>query len=104
MAADDEGGLGPAQDGSFGMSGSALIKGALREDLTANATQSSSTLTGATSYVIDLLERYGYNPDNDQAAAAAESETGEVDVTKDPESLIDPSLFPEEALRQSPKS
>ncbi len=87
MAADDESDKGPAEDGSFGMVGSAFITGALREDLTAQATQRFTTLNGATSYIVELLEKYGYAPD-----------VGSVPVTPEPTvedtSLIDASLFP----------
>lgn len=94
MATDDEAGLGPAPDGSFGMVGNAQIQGILREDLTANATLAYTTLTGATSYVIELLERYGYTPDAGETAAAPEPDEEALKPEEDADTLIDPSLFP----------
>lgn len=87
MAADDESDKGPAADGSFGMVGSAFITGALREDLTAHATRSFTTLNGAASYIVELLEKYGYAPD--EGSVPVPPETTVEDAT-----LIDASLFP----------
>jgi hypothetical protein len=85
MAADDESDKGPAIDGSIGMVGSAYITGALREDLTAHATRDFKTLNGATSYIVELLEKYGYVPDDGSAPIKPEPEEP---------SEIDASLFP----------
>lgn len=107
MAADDEGGQAPAPDGSFGMIGDALIEGTLREDLTANATLSYTTLTGATNYVIELLERYGYVPDAGETATALDTTAELPEPTppvQDTDSLIDPSLFPQAIQGQESKS
>jgi len=87
LAADDESDKGPALDGTLGMVGSAYITGALREDLTAHATRNFSTLNGATSYVVELLEKYGYGPDEGSIPLEPEP------IVED-ESLIDASLFP----------
>lgn len=89
MAADDESDKGPAADGSFGMVGSAFITGALREDLTAHATRGFTTLNGATSYIVELLEKYGYVPDAGSVPVQPEPEPEEEET-----SLIDASLFP----------
>jgi hypothetical protein len=102
MAADDDGGLPPAPDGSFGMIGNAKIQATLREDLTANATLSYTTLTGATTYVIELLERYGYNPDTGAATPSADAAADAVEPAES-ESLIDASLFPQETQGQGPR-
>lgn len=87
MAADDESDKGPASDGSIGMVGSAYITGALREDLTAHATRDFRTLNGATSYIVELLEKYGYVPDDGSTPIQPEPEV-------EAPSLIDASLFP----------
>jgi hypothetical protein len=99
MAADDEAGMGPAPDGSFGMVGGALIEAALREDLTANATLAYTTLTGATTYLIELLERYGYNPDSGQSVAPPPEPAAQEAGTQ-----IDASLFPQEVRGSGPES
>ena len=105
MATDDEGGLPPAPDGSFGMIGNAKIRGALREDLTANATLNYTTLTGATTYIIELLEKYGYNPDTGEVPVEAEMEAEPQAVMPEEEdTLIDPSLFPNAVRGQGPQS
>jgi hypothetical protein len=104
MAADDESAVGPAADGSFGMVGSARIKGTLREDLTLNATLSSSTLTEATTYILELLEKYGYTLDAGETTNEQESETADVNAELiDPDSIIDASLFPPEVRGQTPE-
>ncbi len=87
MAADDESDKGPAADGSLGMVGSAFITGALREDLTAQATKQFTTLNEATSYIVELLEKYGYAPDVGSVPVPPEA-------TVEDTSLIDASLFP----------
>ncbi len=87
LAADDESDKGPSADGSYGMVGSAFITGMLREDLTAQATLNFTTLNGATSYIIELLEKYGYTPDVGSVPIQPE-------VTVEDESMIDASLFP----------
>jgi hypothetical protein len=100
IAADDEGGLAPAADGSFGMIGGATIQGVLREDLTANATLTYTSLAGATNYVVELLEKYGYNLDTGEVPAGAESPPGAA-ATQPAENQIDPSLFPQALQGQS---
>ena len=87
LAADDESDKGPSADGSFGMVGSAFITGMLREDLTAQATLNFTTLNGATSYIIELLEKYGYTPDEGSTPVKPE-------ISVEDESMIDASLFP----------
>jgi hypothetical protein len=67
------------------MVGSAYITGALREDLSAHATRDFKTLNGATSYIVELLEKYGYVPDDGSAP---------IDPEPQESSLIDASLFP----------
>jgi hypothetical protein len=99
MAADDEAGMAPAPDGSFGMVGGAIIEAALREDLTANATLAYTTLTGATTYVIELLERYGYSADSNESAAPPPEPAAE-----ESGSQIDPSLFPQAVRGSGPES
>jgi len=95
MAADDESETGPAADGSVGMTGSALITGILREDLTANATGNFTTHSGAVNYIVELLEKYGYEPDSSQNTSSQEQTVEEV-------SVIDASLFPVETQGRSP--
>ncbi|GEP42414.1 hypothetical protein [Brevifollis gellanilyticus] len=97
MAADDESDKGPASDGSIGMIGSAVIKGTLREDLTSIATRHFTSQTLAVSYVVELLEKYGYAPDEGSAPMKLEVETIQEDG-----SIIDASLFPPEALPKAP--
>jgi hypothetical protein len=87
LAADDESDKGPSPDGSLGMIGSAYITGMLREDLTAQATRNFTTLNGATSYIVELLEKYGYTPDVGSVPVQPE-------VTIQDDSVIDASLFP----------
>lgn len=101
MAADDESAAGPAADGSFGMVGSARIKGKLREDLTLNATHSAQTLTEATTYILELLEKYGYTPDAGETAPPPEDIDAEPVQT---DAVIDASLFPPEVRGQNPES
>ena len=69
------------------MVGSAFITGTLREDLTAQATQRFTTLNGATSYIVELLEKYGYAPDIGSVSVPPEQVEEEAP-------LIDLSLFP----------
>jgi hypothetical protein len=95
LAADDESDKGPSADGSYGMVGSAFITGMLREDLTAQATRNFTTLNGATSYIIELLEKYGYTPDVGSVPVQPE-------VIVDDESVIDASLFPPLAPELNP--
>ncbi len=90
LAADDESAQGPSADGSLGMSGFALIHGTLREDLSANATLSYPSLSLATRYIVELLEKYGYS-DDVGVVPAAETEALE---EEEGEGVIDPSLFP----------
>ncbi len=97
MAADDESDKGPAEDGSIGMIGSALITGTLREDLTSIVTQHFSSLQLATAYITELLEKYGYAPDRGSIPAQAR-----IDTIQEDGSIIDPSLFPLEALPKAP--
>ena len=99
MAADDESSVGPADDGSFGMTGSARIKGQLREDLTLNTTQNYTTLTDATTYILELLEKYGYSPDAGEGVTPTQSDADTQTVESD--SVIDPSLFPPEVRGQT---
>ena len=87
IAADDESDKGQSGDGSYGMVGSAFITGTLREDLTAQATQRFTTLNGATSYIVELLEKYGYAPDIGSVSVPPEQVEEEAP-------LIDLSLFP----------
>lgn len=97
MAADDESDKGPADDGSIGMIGSALITGTLREDLTGIVTQHFSSLQLATAYITELLEKYGYAPDQGSIPAQPR-----IDIIQEDGSIIDPSLFPLEALPKAP--
>jgi hypothetical protein len=86
LSADDESATGPAADGSLGVVGEALLTATLREDLTTIATARFHSLAGATAYLVELLEKYGYEPD--EGAIPAEPA-----ATSD-EAVIDPSLFP----------
>ena len=79
------------------MIGSALITGTLREDLTGIATGHFTSQVLAVSYIVELLEKYGYAPDEGSAPLKIEVETIQEDG-----SLIDPSLFPTEALPKAP--
>ena len=97
MAADDESDKGPADDGSIGMIGSALITGTLREDLTGIVTQHFSSLQLATAYITELLEKYGYAPDQGSIPAQPR-----IDIIQEDGNIIDPSLFPVEALPKAP--
>ncbi len=97
LAADDESDKGPAEDGSIGMIGSALITGTLREDLTGIATRHFTAQNLAVAYVIELLEKYGYVPDEGSAPMKIEIETIQEDGA-----IIDASLFPPEALPKAP--
>jgi len=97
LAADDESDNGPANDGSIGMIGSALITGRLREDLTGIATRHFTSQVLAVSYVVELLDKYGYAPDEGSAPMKIEVETIQEDG-----SIIDTSLFPPEALPTAP--
>ncbi len=97
MAADDESDKGPAEDGSIGMIGSALITGTLREDLTGIVTQHFTSLQLATAYITELLEKYGYAPDQGSIPAQPR-----IDTIQEDGSIIDPSLFPVEALPKAP--
>lgn len=97
MAADDESDKGPAEDGSIGMIGSALITGTLREDLTGIVTQHFTSQQLATAYITELLEKYGYAPD--QGSIPAQTR---IDTIQEDGSIIDPSLFPLEALPKAP--
>lgn len=85
MSADDESSTGPAADGSLGVLGEATLTATLREDLTTIATARFHSLAGATAYLAELLEKYGYAPD--EGDVSAESLTEDDDV-------IDPILFP----------
>lgn len=97
MAADDESDRGPSADGSIGMIGSALITGTLREDLTGIATRHFTSQTLAVSYVVELLEKYGYAPDEGSVPMKIE-----IDTIQEDGSIIDTSLFPPEALPKAP--
>ena len=97
LAADDESDKGPANDGSIGMIGSAVITGKLREDLTGIATRHFTSQVLAVSYVVELLDKYGYAPDEGSAPMKIEVETIQEDG-----SIIDTSLFPPEALPTAP--
>lgn len=97
MAADDESDKGPADDGSIGMIGSALITGTLREDLTGIVTQHFTSLQLATAYITELLEKYGYAPDQGSIPAQPR-----IDTIQEDGNIIDPSLFPPEALPKAP--
>ncbi|HRK16885.1 MAG TPA: hypothetical protein PK490_21565 [Prosthecobacter sp.] len=90
MSADDESERGPAEDGSYGVVGGAVITGALREDLTALATAQFGTQAAATAWIVELLEKYGYLPDEGAPAAPPEAPT----PRKTGAEVIDPSLFP----------
>jgi hypothetical protein len=85
MSADDESATGPAADGSLGVLGEAGLTASLREDLTAIATARFHSLAGATAYLAELLEKYGYAPD--------EGSVPVVPATPE-EAVIDASLFP----------
>jgi hypothetical protein len=85
MSADDESATGPAPDGSLGVIGEAVVTATLREDLTAIATGRFHSLAGATAYLVELLEKYGYAPDEG---------TIPVEPAAEAESVIDASLFP----------
>lgn len=97
MASDDESERGPAPDGSYGVVGNALITGLLREDLTANATAGFSTQSGVTSYIVELLEKYGYTPDSGILTTQEQTLSVEEEL-----SVIDASLFPAETQGQAP--
>lgn len=97
LAADDESDKGPAEDGSIGMIGSAVITGTLREDLTGIATRHFTAQNLAVAYVVELLEKYGYVPDEGSVPMKIEIETIQEDG-----SIIDTSLFPPEALPKAP--
>lgn len=94
MASDDESATGPAPDGSLGVVGSALITGTLREDLTTNASAAFTTQNAATAYVIELLEKYGYAPDEGSLPAP--------EISSSEAAVIDASLFPVETRGQAP--
>ncbi|MES2505462.1 MAG: hypothetical protein V4599_02090 [Verrucomicrobiota bacterium] len=94
MAADDESVTGPAADGSFGVVGSALITGTLREDLTANVSSTFGSQNVATAYIIELLEKYGYTPDDGSLPAPT--------ISSSEAAVIDASLFPVETHGQAP--
>lgn len=94
MTADDESTSGPAADGSFGVIGSALITATLREDLTTNASATFDSQNAATSYLIELLEKYGYLPDDGSLPAPL--------ISSDEAAMIDASLFPVEIHGQAP--
>ena len=96
MAADDESGvLAPAADGSLGMIGSAKIRGTLRRDLTNNANNAGLSQQGAVAYVVELLQKYGYN---DEATATVESDpvpiNNEAGSSVEGGANINPILFP----------
>ncbi len=106
LASDDEAGLGPAPDGSLGMVGRASISGRIREDLSANATAGCDSMMAVVDYVVGLLERYGYTPDNGTVATevAAPEVTPEgtlIDVGGTSGEVIDPSLFPVESFPET---
>lgn len=90
MSADDESERGPAEDGSYGVVGEAVITGTLREDLTALATANFTTQAGAVAYIAELLEKYGYLPDEGVPVLQPETRD-QVDTGG---SVIDASLFP----------
>ena len=94
MAADDESSSGPAPDGSLGVIGGAIITGTLREDLTANASASFTSQNTVTAYIIELLEKYGYAPDEGSLPAP--------EISVDDALMIDASLFPVETRGQAP--
>lgn len=94
MAADDESSTGPAPDGSLGVIGGAIITGTLREDLTANASASFTSQNTVTAYIIELLEKYGYTPDEGSLPAP--------EISVDDALMIDASLFPVETRGQAP--
>lgn len=94
MAADDESATGPAVDGSMGVIGSAIITGTLREDLTANASTAFSSQNAATAYLIELLEKYGYVPDEGSLPTPV--------ITSEEAAVIDASLFPVATHGQAP--
>ncbi len=85
MSADDESATGPAADGSLGVLGEATLTASLREDLTAIATARFHSLAGATAYVVELLEKYGYEPDEGSVP---------IEPAASAEAVIDPILFP----------
>jgi hypothetical protein len=59
----------------------------LREDLTAQATLNFTSLNATTSYIVELLEKYGYAPDEGSVPV-------QPGVSVEDESMIDASLFP----------
>lgn len=94
LAADDESATGPAADGSFGVTGSALITATLREDLTTNSSAAFASQNAAANYIIELLEKYGYEPDEGSLPAPL--------ITSEEAAMIDASLFPVETRGQAP--
>jgi hypothetical protein len=86
MCADDESERGPAADGSLGVIGDAVLTATLREDLTAIASARYHSQAGATAYLVELLEKYGYEPDEGTVAAPV--------APRAAGGVIDPSLFP----------
>lgn len=94
MAADDESMTGPAPDGSLGVVGGALITATLREDLTANASNAFASQNGATAYLVELLEKYGYSADEGSLPIP--------DISAAEAATIDASLFPVETHGLAP--
>lgn len=94
MAADDESMTGPAADGSLGVVGAALMTATLREDLTANASNAFASQNAATAYLVELLEKYGYAPD--------EGSLPPPEISEEDAATIDASLFPVETHGQAP--
>ena len=68
LAADDESLMGPAEDGSHGMVGSAVITATLRHDLSTILNAESPTMGAGIARITGLLAQYGYLPDVDDPA------------------------------------
>lgn len=95
LASDDESSaVQPGADGSIGMTGSALIKGTLRMDLTRILNQKPSSMLDAIESVTSLLEKYAYLPDGTVLAPATTSLPKEPVPTPPAAERSDASLFP----------
>lgn len=92
LAADDESDHGPSADGSIGVLGSARIEGRLREDLSGLLSAGFAQQRQAFARLTELLEKYGYSPDEGAVeSVAAEASAG-----------MDASLFPKESMPRDP--
>jgi hypothetical protein len=93
LVADDESDRGPSPDGSLGSIGSARIEGVLRDDLSSLISERHDSLAKAFSQVLELLQKYGYEPDVGPIESA---NPGASPAPKSGEA--EPSLFPDSAL------